>query len=63
MPQENHWWIVGQDRVGRVVILYGGQDETEARNKGYRTFGPIFELKNLPTRNRHKVSTMIRGGY
>ena len=63
MPQENHWWIVGQESTGRKVLVYGGQNETEARNKGYRTFGPIFELKMLPTRNRHEASSMVRGGY
>jgi len=46
-----------------MVLVFAGQNEAEARQKGYRTFGPIFELELLPTRNRHEASSMVRGGY
>ena len=55
------YWLVAQEN-GRPYLIYGGQSEEEARQKGLELLcGLNFEIKRLPTRNLQKASSLLKG--
>jgi len=61
---QKYWWIICQDPdSGKPFLIAGGDTELEARQKGMEMLGGIdFEVKDLPTRNLARASSIIRGG-
>ncbi len=46
---------------GQRYIIFGGDNEEEARNRGIEKIGFQFDIISLPTRNRHTASAMVKG--
>ena len=56
-----YYWIVTQDD-GKPYLVFGGNDEEEARRKGLELLGGLdFEIKRFPTRNLAQASSFYRG--
>lgn len=63
MAHENYWWITATDPdSGKPYLIAGGRTEDEARQKGFEMLGGIdFQLKQLPTRNLQRASSLLKG--
>ena len=63
MNRRQYYWIVTNDPdTGKPYLIYGGETEQEARNKGLEQLcGVDFELKQYPTRNQDEASAFLRG--
>jgi hypothetical protein len=62
--KRRYWWIICKDPdTGKPFLIAGGDTESEARQKGMEMLGGIdFEIRDLPTRNLARASSIIRGG-
>lgn len=58
-----HYWLVCNDPdSGKPYLIYGGQTEEEARQKGLEMLSGVdFEIKRLPTRNLQRASSLLKG--
>lgn len=61
--RRKYYWLLCVDPDTRKpVLIFGGNNEDEARSKGLEMLGGIdFEIRALPTRNLQMASAMIRG--
>lgn len=61
MPKRYYYWLVAQSD-GKPYLVFGGDDETSARQKGLELLGGLdFELKKYPTRDLGAASAFFRG--
>jgi hypothetical protein len=60
---ERFFWIICRDPdTGHPFLIAGGNSEMEARQKGMEALSGVnFEIRELPTRNLQRASSMIRG--
>ena len=57
-----YFWLVTQDENGRPYLIFGGNNEEEARQKGLEMLGGLdFEIKRLPTRDKATASSYLKG--
>lgn len=57
-----YYWIVTKDENGRPFLVFGGDDEEEARRKGLELLAGLdFEIKRYPTRDLGQASAFFRG--
>jgi hypothetical protein len=57
-----YYWLVTRDENGRPYLVFGGNDENEARRKGLEILdGMDFEIKRYPTRDLTAASSYFRG--
>jgi hypothetical protein len=62
MSQKRYYWIVARDETGKTYLVFGSdQSEELARQKGLEMVGTDFEIKDLPTRDMGRASSMMRG--
>lgn len=60
--RRNYYWLVCRDEQGKSYLVFGGDDESEARQKGLEMLGGIdFEIKRYPTRDKDTASAYYRG--
>ena len=61
--RRRYYWLVTADPdTGKPYLIFGGNTEEEARQKGLDMLGGIdFEIRGLPTRNLQAASSMVRG--
>lgn len=62
--RERYYWIICKDPDPpyKPFLIAGGATEMEARQKGLETLGGIdFEVRDLPTTNLSRASSIIRG--
>jgi hypothetical protein len=61
MPRRYYYWLVAQ-ADGKPYLVFGGDDENTARNKGLELLGGLnFEIKRYPTRDLGAASAFFRG--
>ena len=57
-----YYWIVAHDDTGKPYLIYGGESEEAARDKGLEMLSGIdFEIRKLPTRNLSRASSLLKG--
>ena len=57
-----YYWLVTHDENGKVFLIFGGEDESQSRQKGLEMLsGMDFDIKRLPTRDLATASAMYRG--
>ncbi len=61
--RRKYFWLVTSDPdTGKPYLIFGGNDEESARQKGLDMLGGIdFEIWGLPTRQLSTASAMVRG--
>lgn len=63
MTQRFYYWLVVRDENGKSFLVFGGNNENEARQHGLETLsGMDFEIKRYPTRDLGRASAIYRGG-
>ena len=60
MDRKQYYWIVA-DLDGQPYLIFGGDNEEEARRKGIENLGANFDIKKFPTRDITAASRMLRG--
>lgn len=58
--EKTYYWIV-TTVSGKTVIIYGGETEEEANQRGLEKVGGYFEVVPMQTRNRHEASARLKG--
>jgi hypothetical protein len=60
---ERYYWIICKDPdTNKPYLIAGGDTEMSARQKGLESLSGIdFEVRELPTRDLSRASSMIRG--
>lgn len=63
MSRKYYYWIVTRDPdTGKPYLLFGGDSEQEARQKGMELLAGLnFEIKRYPTRDQATASSFLRG--
>jgi len=57
-----YYWLVARDENGKPYLIFGGDSEIEARQKGLEMLGGLdFEIKRYPTRDQATASAYLRG--
>lgn len=57
-----YYWLVCQDETGKPYLIYGGESEEEARQKGLEMLNGVdFTIKRLPTRSLPHASSLLKG--
>ncbi len=57
-----YYWLAAKDETGKPYLIFGGNDEEEARRKGLEILGGLdFEIKRYPTRDLSTASAFYRG--
>ena len=57
-----YYWLVTHDDTGKPYLIFGGENEDEARQKGLEMLGGMdFEIKRYPTRDLTTASAYYRG--
>ena len=61
--RRKYYWLVTEDPdTGRPFLIFGGDSEEVARQKGLEMLGGIdFEIRAFPTRNLSRASSLLRG--
>ena len=67
MTTRFYYWIYGRDTSnmgdGKPFLLYGGENETECRQKGMEMLSGLdFQIKKLATRDISTASRMLKYG-
>ena len=57
-----YYWLVSRDESGKPYLIFGGDSEQEARQKGLEMLaGMDFSIKRYPTRDQDTASAYLRG--
>jgi len=60
--RRNYYWLVARDENGKPYLIFGGDSEVEARQKGLEMLGGLdFEIRSYPTRHEPTASSYLRG--
>jgi hypothetical protein len=61
--EHSYWWITATDpENGKPYLIFGGNTEDEARQKGLEMLSGIdFNVRRLPTRDLGRASSMLKG--
>ncbi len=61
--RRKYYWLVTADPdTKKPYLVFGGNTEEEARQKGLEILGGIdFEIRGLPTRDMARASSMVKG--
>ena len=60
MITKYYYWLVKR-MDGKPYLIYGGETEEEAQQRGLEMLGTTFEIKRLPTRDQGRASSFIKG--
>lgn len=60
MPRD-YYWLVARDENGNRYLIYGGETEEEAQQRGFEMLGTRFEIKAFPTKDQNRASSMLKG--
>lgn len=61
--RRRYFWLICSDpETGQPYLIFGGNNEDEARQRGIECLPGIdFQIRGLPTRNLAMASSMVRG--
>lgn len=59
--RQEHYWIYIPEHQGRPLLIYGGTTEEEARGRGFQECDCFFEVVMLPTKDRNRASSLMKG--
>jgi len=61
MESRRYYYWLYKEVDGKPYLIYGGETEEEAQQKGLEELGTDFRIKRLPTRNIGTASSLMKG--